>query len=184
MKRIFIAIKVNAGETLSGIISSFQKGLNRDSIKWTNKDNIHITLVFLGDTEKTLIEPLSSMLKEKCERTGRFDLKIRGSGVFRSLGDPRIIWMGIEPHEKLVQLNSFIIDGLKKLDFGIDDRPFNPHLTIGRIKHLNNKEGLKSMIDKYHDLEMQIVPVNEVILYESILLQTGPVYKSLAQIPL
>src|SRR5512133_973415 len=178
MKRIFIAVKVNPGETLLKIISSFQHGLVKDSIKWTNPENIHITLVFLGDTEQMLIEPIGSMLKEKCGGTGKFDLKIKGSGVFRNMGDLRIIWMGIDHHEKLLQLNGSIVDGLKKLNFKIEERPFNPHLTIGRIKHINDKEALKSLIDKYHDSEMQTVPVNEVILYESILLQTGPVYKS------
>jgi 2'-5' RNA ligase len=184
MKRIFIAVKVEAGETLKRIISSFQKGLAHDSIKWTNPENIHITLVFLGDTEQMLVDPIRSMLKEKCGGTGKFELMIRGSGVFKNLSDPRIIWMGIEPNEKLIQLNSFIVDGLKELKFKIEDRPFNPHLTIGRIKHLNDKGALKTLTEEYHDSEIQIVPVNEIILYESILLQTGPVYKSLAEISL
>jgi RNA 2',3'-cyclic 3'-phosphodiesterase len=184
MKRIFIAVRVKAEETLSGTISAFQKGLGRDSIKWTNQDNIHITLVFLGDTEPALIEPISAMLREKCEGTGKFDLRIKGSGVFKSIGDPRIIWMGIEPHKKLLLLNGLIVDGLKKMNFRIDERPFNPHLTIGRIKHLYDRDALKSLIDKYHDSVIQVVPVSEVILYESILLQTGPVYKSIAETPL
>ena len=56
------------------------------------------------------------MLKEKCEGSGKFELIIKGSGVFRNLDDPRIIWTGIEPSEKLIQLNAIIMNGLKELD--------------------------------------------------------------------
>jgi RNA 2',3'-cyclic 3'-phosphodiesterase len=184
MKRIFIAVKVEVGDTMKRIILSYQKGLVHESIKWTNPENIHVTLVFLGDTEQMLIEPISSMLEEKCGRTGKFELMIRGAGVFRNLGDPRIIWMGIEPNEKLRQLNGSIADGLKQLKFNIEDRPYNPHLTIGRIKHLKDKDALKNLTEEYHNSEIQRVHINEVILYESILLQSGPVYKPLAVINL
>lgn len=184
MKRIFIAVKVEAGDTMKRIILSYQKGLARESIKWTNPENIHVTLVFLGDTEQILIDPIRSMLEEKCGRTGKIELIIRGLGVFRNLGDPRIIWMGLEPNEKLRRLNASIVYGLKELKFKIDDRPYNPHLTIGRIKHINDKDALKTLTEKYNNSEIQRVHVNEVILYESILLQTGPVYKSIAVISL
>ena len=63
----------------------------------------------------------------------------------------------------------------------IEDRPFKPHLTIGRIKHLKDKVTLKALIDKYKNLEIQNTVMNEVILYESILLQSGPVYEPLAR---
>jgi 2'-5' RNA ligase len=76
------------------------------------------------------------------------------------------------------------MNGLKELDVIMEFRAFNPHLTIGRIKHLNDKETLKSLIEQFQNSEMQIIPVNEVILYESILLQSGPVYKPLTKINL
>jgi 2''-5'' RNA ligase len=181
MKRIFIALKVEAGETLLFMISSLKSVLIKDTVKWTNPDNIHITLAFLGDTDGKMIKPISSMLKEKCKGSGKFELIIKGSGVFRNLSDPRIIWTGIEPSEKLMNLNEIIMNGLKDLSIKMEGRPFNPHLTIGRIKHLNDKETLKAVIEQYQNSEIQLIPVNEVILYESILLQSGPVYKPIAK---
>lgn len=181
MKRIFIALKVEAGETLLMMISSLKSVLSKDIVKWTNPDNIHITLAFLGDTDEKMIKPISSMLKEKCNGSGKFELILKGSGVFRNLSDPRIIWTGIEPSEKLMHLNEIIINGLKDLSIKMEGRPFNPHLTIGRIKHLNDKETLKAVIEQYQNSEIQLIPVNEVILYESILLQSGPVYKPIAK---
>jgi RNA 2',3'-cyclic 3'-phosphodiesterase len=181
MKRIFIALKVDAEEPLLMMISSLKSGLSKDIIKWTGPDNIHITLAFLGDTEENMIKSIISMLNEKCTGSGRFELILKGSGVFRNLSDPRIIWTGIEPSGKLMYLNEVIMKGLKGLNIKMEERPFNPHLTIGRIKHLNDRETLKALTEQYHNSEIQIIPVNEVILYQSILLQSGPVYKPIAK---
>jgi len=184
MKRIFIAVKVEAGETLLRMISSLKSGLSSENIKWTNPDNIHITLAFLGDTGEERIKIISAMLKEKCEGFGRFELIIKGSGVFKNLSDPRVIWTGIEPSGRLMQLDDFIKNGLKDAGTKIEDRPFKPHLTLGRIKYLKDKAVLKTLMDKYQNSEIQKVPVNEVILYESILLQTGPEYKPIGKFKL
>jgi 2'-5' RNA ligase len=184
MKRIFIAIKVEAGDTLLKMISALKSGLRNDIIKWTSPDNIHITLAFLGDTEEKMIKPVCSMLNEQCTGSGEFELIIKGSGVFRSKRDPRIIWTGIEPSEKLIKLNQVIMNGLKELKIKMEVRPFNPHLTIGRIKHLNDTEVLKSLTEQFHNSEIQKVRVNDVVLFESILHPSGPVYEPLAKFKL
>ncbi len=181
MKRIFIALKVEAEETLLKMLSVFKSGLGNDIIKWTSTENIHITLAFLGDTDEKLIEPISSMLNEKCKGFGKFELIIKGSGVFRNFNDPRIIWVGIEPSDKLMHLNEVIINGLKGMNIKLENRPFNPHLTIGRIKHIVDIETLKSLTGQFKDDKIQLVRIDEVILYESILLQSGPVYKPLTR---
>lgn len=83
MKRIFVAIKVDPGETLINWISSMHKALVKESIKWTESENLHITLAFLGDTEESVIKKLSMALKDRCQGYGNFDLVIRGAGVFK-----------------------------------------------------------------------------------------------------
>ncbi len=184
MKRIFIALKVEAGNTLLKMISALKSGLKNDSIKWTSPDNIHITLAFLGDTDEKMIKPIISMLNDRCREVSKFELSIRGAGVFKNFHDPRIIWTGIDPSDELIKLNALIINGLRELDIKLEGRPFNPHLTIGRIKHLNDSENLKNLIVQFQYSEIQLVPVSEVILFESILLQSGPVYKPLTKVNL
>lgn len=184
MKRIFIALKVEAGNTLLNMISALKSGLKNDSIKWTSPDNIHITLAFLGDTDEKMIKPIISMLNDRCKEVSKFELSIRGADIFKNFHDPRIIWTGIDPSDELIKLNALIINGLRELDIKLEGRPFNPHLTIGRIKHLNDSETLKDLIVQFQYSEVQLVPVNEVILFESILLQSGPVYKPLTKVNL
>jgi 2'-5' RNA ligase len=184
MKRIFIALKVEAGPALLGMISSLKSGLLNDSIKWTSIDNIHITLTFLGDTQESLVNDINKMLAEKCRSYGKFSLTLKGCGLFRNFSDPRILWTGIEPSDRLNKLNESIMIGLKLLNIKMEDRPYNPHLTLGRIKHLHDKDLLKSLIDRFQNVELQTVPVSDVICYESILLHSGPIYKPLAKFAL
>jgi len=180
MKRIFIAVKVEPGEPLLQMISSLKTGLRSENVKWINPGNIHITLSFLGDTGEEKIKPVIAMLNERCEGFGKFEFIIKGAGVFKNLSDPRVIWTGIEPSRELEHLNEVIVTGLKNIDIGIENRPFRPHLTLGRIKNLKDKNVLKLLLDEFQNSEIQKVPVDEVILYESILLQTGPVYQPLS----
>lgn len=184
MKRIFIAVKVYPEVELLRIISSLQALLGAERIKWVDPANIHLTLSFLGDTEEKRIKILSDMLKEKCTGFHAFNFLLVGTGIFKNYRDPRVIWAGIKSPEKLVMLNNIITEGLKLNGFEIEERDFKPHLTLGRIKSIKDSENLKNVIERYKDHQIQNVKINEVILFESILKQTGPVYKSLGNFAL
>jgi RNA 2',3'-cyclic 3'-phosphodiesterase len=179
MKRIFIAVKVDPGESFLQMITSFKTTLRNENIKWTKPGNTHITLSFIGNTGDEQVMAISAMLVERCEGLGKFELIIKGSGVFKNINDARVIWTGIESSVELKHLNEVIVNGLKNIGVNTEDRYFNPHLTLGRINVLKDKSILKILLDKYQNVEIQKVPVNEVILYESILLPTGPVYQPL-----
>lgn len=179
MKRVFIAVKIDPGATLMEMISDFRTVLKDERIKWTETENFHITLAFLGDTEEEKIKDVAGMLKEICSGKGDFEMVIKGAGVFRNLKDPRIIWTGIEHSENLVKLFESVKLGLLNTGITLEERPFNPHLTLGRIKSIKNYDSLKSLIAGYVNTELQKQPVKEVILYESLLFHSGPVYKPL-----
>jgi RNA 2',3'-cyclic 3'-phosphodiesterase len=184
MKRIFIGVKIEPGTTLINMISDFRTSLKNERLKWTGIDNLHITVEFLGDTGEEIIMELDKMLRVVCEGTGPFRLVVSGAGVFRSPGDPRILWAGIVPSEELNRLHMAVMKGLKETGIGTEERAFNPHLTIARIKGIQAVENLKSLIDKYSGNEIQTQLVSDVILYESLLSPAGAIYKPLARYPL
>lgn len=184
MKRIFIAADIKAGEDLVKAFTSFKTLLSGENIKWTDITNSHLTLAFLGDTEEKKIEPLSMMLKEKCAGSGEFSFLLKGAGVFRNLHDPRVIWIGIDEADNLKKLFNLIAGGLREMNFAVEERPFRPHLTLGRIKHLKNIEILSALLEKYRYILIQKVDVKEIVLYESILLPKGPKYKPLGHFKL
>jgi 2'-5' RNA ligase len=184
MKRIFIAIKVDPGQSLMRIYSSLRSLLGSEKIKWTDPANIHLTLAFLGDTADDLISVAGIILKQKCAGFGDFKFNLNGAGVFKNYRDPRVIWIGIEPNENLIQLNDRILTGLKDAGFKLEDRQFRPHITLGRIKSIKNPDALRSALGEYQESQIQEVHVKEVILYESILKPTGPVYKPIGNFSL
>jgi len=179
MKRIFIAVRIEPGEKLSGMISSFKMALKNDSIKWTEISNIHITLVFLGDTDENRVKEIDTLLAEVCNGFGDFELVLKGAGVFRSIKDPRIIWTGIANSKEIAELNKAISARLRETGTNLEERPFSPHLTLGRIKKISNTSVLTNIFEKYREEEIQRIRVSKIILFESILRPEGPIYKAI-----
>ena len=184
MKRVFIALKVEPGEIMLRIYSSLKAVLGNEKISWVDPENIHLTLAFLGDTEEERITVASIMLKQKCMGFGEFTFTLSGTGVFRSYSDPRVIWIGIGEQGNLNELFESVYTGLKDTGFKTEDRRFNPHITLGRIKFIRDNEVLKAAINRYINTFVQEVTVKELILFESILKQTGPVYKPIGKFSL
>lgn len=176
MKRTFIAVKVDAGDYLAEIISLMRSELRNESIKWTDINQMHLTLSFLGDTGEETIRQVSEMLIKKCTGFGSINFTISGLGVFRNMNDPRVIWAGIEKGERFTELFNIIKDGLHKIGIKTEEREFRPHLTLGRVKWLKNRIILEQLIEKNFQTEYQKVSISEIIYYESILQQSGPVY--------
>ena len=181
MKRIFIAVKTEPGPELNAMVSFFKRALNNEKIKWSEFANMHITLVFLGDTDELKIRVIDKLLKELCSDFQSFSFRISGARVFRNMKDPRVIWAGITETEKLKELNSIILSALREKDIVTEERDFSPHLTLGRIKNISDTEILKRSVESFRNKSFQIVNVSEIILYESILRPEGPLYKPLGK---
>jgi 2'-5' RNA ligase len=184
MKRTFIAVKVDTGEELRNAITSLRAGLRNEYIKWVDISNMHVTLAFLGDTDETMIKTVDSMLKNDFAGFGVIHFRLTGFGVFRNFNDPRIIWTGIENADRLVKAHEIVKNGLEPLDIKLEDRQFEPHLTIGRIKDVRDKNNLKKLIQEYAGIQLQDVTISEIVHYESVLLPTGPLYKPVSRVML
>jgi len=76
-------------------------------------------------------------------------------------------------------LQKDICAALIKKDLYRDEKPFRPHLTLGRMKYIDNKEALSNLINSSEGINLPPQTVNELLLYESILKPEGPVYQPL-----
>jgi RNA 2',3'-cyclic 3'-phosphodiesterase len=180
MKRLFIAVRTNPDKNFGKLYSSLRKELEGESIKWINPENIHLTLMFLGDTDESRIPGIERILKSVCNRTQNFEISLKGFGVFKNISDPKVAWAGLYHSDKLATLQGSLAQQLMEAGFKIDDKPFVPHVTIGRIKNIKDHDRFKMTMLKYHITDIQRVPVTEVILFESILKQEGAVYKQVS----
>jgi RNA 2',3'-cyclic 3'-phosphodiesterase len=184
MRRIFIGVKINPGDALMNMISDLRMSLKDEKIKWAESENFHITIAFLGDTEEDKVKAVGQMLSRVCEGSGEYEIMIKGAGVFKNLKDPRIVWAGIELSDELVKLHGSVKLGLKDSGINIEERSFRPHLTLGRIKSISDNSTFASLIGRYQNTVLHREKISEVILFESILFNSGPVYKPVGIFPL
>lgn len=179
MKRIFVAIKIHPSENLISLIYQFKNALRNESINWVEPQNIHITLKFLGETEDFRISEIVDQLKLVASRHKAFYFNIKGTGVFGSSYNPRVIWFGISESTELKNLSAVVLNSMETIGWEKDRQNFVPHITAGRIKFLSNKLKLKEVVEKNKNLLIHEELVDEFYLYESILKPQGPVYNIL-----
>jgi 2'-5' RNA ligase len=176
MKRLFLAIDINPGSALLDAYDNIRHTLRMEKINWVRKDQMHLTLAFLGDTKEEILPALISGMDSVEKARHSFSLTLAGLGVFRNIHDPRVIWAGCkaDPEFQLIKLETDKI--LRNLDFEVEDRPFSPHLTLGRIKSMRHLNHLAQLIGVYKDAIFQTEAIRQVVLYESRLTPDGPEY--------
>ncbi|MCD4790473.1 MAG: RNA 2',3'-cyclic phosphodiesterase [Bacteroidales bacterium] len=177
MKRIFAAIKIHPSNQFLKVYYDLKTAMRNDKIKWVDTQNIHVTMKFFGETEEDRIENIITILSEISLRYKPFTLELKDVGIFGSSYKPRVIWFGIEENKIMQSLAMDTLDEMGKIGFEKDRQNFVPHLTIGRIKFVNDKKRFREIIDRYKSIEIQKENVVEFSLIESILRPQGPEYK-------
>lgn len=181
MKRTFIAMDIPSSNEIKECLKTMSGRLNNEKIKWTDPDNLHLTLKFLGDTKEDLISDISEKLRRISSDLSVFTVLIAGAGVFRNLRDPRIIWLGIQENSILAHMKNLIENNLSPLGFPPEKRGFSPHLTIGRIKFLRDRKNLEELLEIFNNKTIIKFDVTEIIYYESLLKKEGPEYVPLGR---
>jgi 2'-5' RNA ligase len=122
-------------------------------------------------------------LEKSVAGIGRLRIAVKGTGAFPNLRKPRVFWVGAnEQSGKLCQLASILDKELRNLGFKEEDRPFKPHLTLGRVQGKVAKvcDIIREMEDKiFGEFE-----AGEIILFRSELKPTGAEYTRLGVVPL
>lgn len=102
---------------------------------WPRAENLHLTLKFLGEIERSRVEELSNAATRAVQNTRPFNLIIEGAGAFPTRGVPRVIWLGIkDSSDGLSRLQSNLEAECVNIGFPREERPFHPHLTLARIR--------------------------------------------------
>jgi 2'-5' RNA ligase len=179
MKRTFIAIKIPLTKNISEIYQHIKIGLKEEKIKWVEEFNLHITILFLGDTNEKDIEKICKNLSLKLNEFSSFLLNVFGVGVFKSVYNPKAIWIGTEESEKIKELYELIVNTLTTVGIEVQKRDFKPHITIGRTKNLKDKFNLKKLIERNKEKVIDHIKITEVFYYESLLTPNGPVYNEI-----
>jgi 2'-5' RNA ligase len=172
--RTFVAVEIHDEDVLDSI-SRLQSDFK---IKATsvNKQNMHFTLLFLGEISDESAENVKKALGTISFKS--FVIKFTHVGVFPNAKFPRVIWIGIdeEGSKQLVELASQVESKLEPLGYKAD-KPFRPHLTIFRIK--NRIDDISSTLEKFSTVDLGTNLVKDLKLKKSILTPNGPMYSDL-----
>jgi 2'-5' RNA ligase len=185
MIRSFIAIDLP--EETRKALAAVQEQLkqSRARVRWVRTNSIHLTLKFLGNIHPAQVEDIALAVAEEIRDHPPITLRAAGLGAFPSRRKPRVIWIGMEGEvQRLTRIQARVENALEPLGFVREKRPFQPHLTIGRVK---DRSRLQALIDAMATLDME--PFNsfdadEIILYKSDLRPTGAIYTKLHRMPL
>ncbi len=184
MKRLFAAIKVVPDPNLIKVFGELKNLLRGEKITWVDENKMHITLKFFGDTPEEEIPQIISIFDDISGKHQPFNVELEKTGIFGSSYNPRVVWFGISPNTHLEALAEEILEVLDKSGYPRDSQHFRPHLTIGRVKFLQNKKRFQQTIDGFTNIYIQKVPVGHFELIESRLTPRGPVYTTIRRFDL
>jgi RNA 2',3'-cyclic 3'-phosphodiesterase len=173
--RTFIAVELppEVKAYLGRLSADLAAQLPQRSVRWVKPERIHLTLRFIGETEKNLMPDLQNMMDETARGRRPFLLHLKGIGCFPNCSRPRVIWVGIQGDlEAAALLKSDLDAGLSELGWEIETRSFQPHLTLGRVKDLQSAADQRWPAG----IEPLAITVQSIHLIESNLTPAGPIY--------
>ncbi len=172
--RAFIAIDIP--EELKEKILDIQKNFKDFDIKFVEKENFHFNLKFLGEISEESVEKIKHALESIAEKFEPFELDIKNIGIFPSLNYIRVIWIGVgEGHNILSAIANEVDNSLADI-VPKENRGFEPHLTIGRVRSGRNRDELVKIVKKLEKTEIGKMKAKEIKLMQSKLSPKGPVY--------
>jgi 2'-5' RNA ligase len=182
--RMFVAVELDDA-TRAAVIAEQQRALTqsraRSSLRLVDSLQIHLTLAFLGEVAPPLSDQVVDAMRQPIPGIAPFRLAIGGLGMFPPRGAPHVLWLGIATGTReIVALQSVLARRLNALGVDLEDRPFRPHVTIGRWKHARPSDRI-SGADADSREAVAAMTVDRVTLFESRLSSQGASHHPLAQ---
>ena len=160
------------------------RGKQIDNLRLVRPEGVHLTLKFLGDIDADRVPAVAQAMSQVAARHALFALTLGAPGVFPNANRARVLWIGVDGDlEPLKLLQAGVEDALTAIDFPPEKRGFNPHLTIGRMRHRASRSDRNRAADALSSLrlpENQPIAVNAISLMKSALLPDGAIYERIA----
>ncbi len=174
--RVFIAIELplTLRQRIINHIDRLRSAMPEARASWSREDNLHLTLKFLGDIPVAKVEQLSAAASIAASKAAPFEIVVEGCGAFPPSGQPRVLWIGIDPAAQTSCLHLFqaLEDECEKGGFAREPRPFHPHLTIARIRKPHGSRRLAAM-HKEIGFNREAISVSELAVIRSELRSEG-----------
>jgi 2'-5' RNA ligase len=183
--RAFVAVEIP--ESLRERMMAVRDRLLNAGVEatWVRPAGIHLTLKFLGEVREERVPDILEALALAAADKGRLRLGIEGAGTFPNAPSARVVWLGITGETvRLAELQSAIERAMVGLGFASDDRPFCPHLTVGRVKRIRKREIWLRELEGVKDFALPGFDVVSFSLISSELRPGGAVYREVGRLAL
>ena len=178
MIRTFISIDIPLTDAIDEVLGEMRRA---DNVRPVPKEQIHLTLKFLGDQDEKKVEKLCSSLKDALHGTEPFDIVVEGVGGFPDMKHPKVVWLGVKDPKRLIELSDKVDSAIKAVKLRSDDKRFSPHITIGRV---NGKADLDDFFGRYKGTTFCTCRCDHIDVMKSVLTPKGAIHSVVERIEL
>jgi 2'-5' RNA ligase len=185
MTRVRTFIALDPGKAIRDRLVGLQKDLARSGteVKWVEPDNLHVTLLFLGEVDMVDLPRVCAAISEAAGRYCAFPLSVEGAGCFPNPRRPRVLWVGVgQGRQEVCALHDDLEGPL--LDLGCyrrEERQYTPHITLGRVHSTGPGDSLPALLARQAGWRGGETTIDEALVMGSELKPQGPVYTVLAR---
>jgi 2'-5' RNA ligase len=144
--RLFVAVELS--DEMKAALGKVQRSLSRfdQAVRWTGKDQMHLTLKFLGEVPDEDVMQVCSATERIAAASAPFETTLAECGCFPPRGPVRVVWAGLAVSGKeLADCQRLGEQAYAELGFEPERRAFTPHLTLGRVREGKRADGLREV---------------------------------------
>ena len=177
--RAFLAIELTA--EVRQRLESEQRRLGKvlSGVRWVREENMHLTLLFLGELADHRVRSLCQSVGQLCQRVPPGTLGIADLGCFPQRGPAKTLWVGAADRDgTLTLLHEGLVDAARGLGLAVEARAFAGHLTLGRSKRGIGRRRVLEALENRGRVELGTMKVGSCVLFQSFLEAGGPRYEA------
>jgi len=150
--RLFVGLSIPKKERSR--IWRATKGLRDDTlpVEWTDPDNFHVTLKFLGEVRRDRLPEIQEALVKAVGATRAFSTGLLRVGGFPTLRRPKVLWLGVDPSPEFRCMKQDIEWAFRNVGFDVETRAFHPHVTLGVATSQNGGGAFRDLHERIADI--------------------------------
>jgi 2'-5' RNA ligase len=180
--RTFIGLPLQVEQSFLEARKDLLAAFRDERISWTLPEQYHVTLRFLGETERDTVEAIGQALQNEVSLPGQSRQILRGLGSFGPRKRPRVLWVGFEEGDFFDLLKQEVDRALESCGIPGEKQPFRAHLTLGRVRSLKNLNEYYQTVEQMRERFMASVLFDRLVFFRSILGPGGPEYQKLKKL--
>ena len=183
--RLFLAVDLGAEARAALYDATAALRAEAPGLSWVAEPKLHLTLRFLGEQSPDAVSRIGAPMDAVTARHRPFEMRLQHVGAFPNFRRARVVWMGVEPAPRLELLHHDVELACETLGFGVEGRPFRPHVTLARVKGHPDENVMRPLarLGKRIEFEREVL-VERIDLMESTRSGAGSAYARLHGSPL